>query len=96
MRINFLEIAKIELDYAIEYYNYESTGLGDEFLIEILKVLDRIGQFPEAWHPYSIRTRRCQTRRFPYGVIYQIRENEILVVAVANLHRKPDYWKDRV
>ena len=96
MRINFLEIAKSELDYAIEYYNYESTGLGDEFLTEILKVLDRIGQFPEAWHLYSKRTRRCQTRRFPYGVIYQIREKEILVVAVANLHRKPDYWKDRV
>jgi toxin ParE2 len=96
MRINFLEIAKFELDYAIEYYNHESTGLGDGFLTEILNVLDRIGQFPEAWHPYSKRTRRCQTRRFPYGVIYQIRGNEILVVAVANLHRKPDYWKDRV
>jgi hypothetical protein len=96
MKINFLEIAKLELDYAIEYYNYESPGLGDEFLSEILKVLNRIGKFPEPWHPYSKRTRRCQTRRFPYGVIYQIRENEILVVAVANLHRQPDYWKDRV
>jgi hypothetical protein len=30
------------------------------------------------------------------GIIYQIREKEILVVAVANLHRKPDYWKDRI
>ena len=75
MRINFLEISKFELDYAIEYYNYESTGLGDEFLTEILKVLDRIGQFPEAWPAHSKRTRRCQTRRFPYGVIYQIRRN---------------------
>jgi hypothetical protein len=96
MKINFLEIAQVELDNAIEYYNYEVSGLGDTFLTEVLKALDRIGEFPEAWHPCSTRTRRCQTRRFPYGVIYQIREKEILVVAIANLHRKPDYWKDRI
>ena len=96
MKINFLEIAQMELDDAIEYYNYESPGLGDNFLIEVLNALDRIDEFPEAWHPCSKRTRRCQTRRFPYGIIYQVREHEILVVAVANLHRKPDYWKDRI
>ena len=96
MRIRLLEIAQIELDQAIEYYNYESPGLGNAFLTEVLKALDRIGEFPEAWHPCSKRARRCQTRRFPYGIIYQIREQEILVVAVVNLHRNPDYWKDRI
>ena len=48
MKINFLEIAQIELDDAIEYYNYESHGLGDAFLTEVLNALDRIGEFPEA------------------------------------------------
>ena len=96
MKISFLEIAQIELDDAIDYFNYEVPGLGDAFLNEVLNALDRIGEFPEAWHPCSERTRRCQTRRFPYGVIYQIRKEEILIVAIANLHRKPDYWKDRI
>ena len=96
MRIRFLEMAQIELDEAIEYYNYEMSGLGEEFLAEVLNALDRIGEFPEAWHPCSKRTRRCQTRRFPYGIIYQTRKEEILVIAIANLHRKPDYWKDRI
>jgi len=96
MRIRFLETARIELDDAIEYYNYEVPGLGDAFLTEVLSALDRIGKYPEAWQPSSKRTRRCQIRRFPYGIMYQIRKDEILVVAIANLHRKPDYWKDRI
>ena len=96
MRIRFLEIARIELDEAIEYYNYEAPGLGEAFLSEVLDALDRIGKYPKAWQPCSKRTRRCQTRRFPYGVMYQVRRDEILVVAIANLHRKPDYWKDRI
>ncbi len=96
MKINFLNIAQMELDDAVEYYNFEVPGLGETFLAEVLNALDRIARFPEAWHPCSKRTRRCQTRRFPYGIIYQKREKEILVVSVANLHRKPDYWKDRI
>jgi hypothetical protein len=35
MEIRFLEIAQIELDETIEYYNSESSGLGDSFLLEI-------------------------------------------------------------
>lgn len=46
MKINFLEIAQIELDDAIDYYNYELPGLGDAFLTEVLNALDRIGDFP--------------------------------------------------
>lgn len=96
MQIKFLEIAQIELDESVEYYNSEHSGLGDEFLVEVLNALERIKQFPRAWHPFTDITRRCQLRRFPYGIIYQILDTEILVIAVANLHRNPDYWKDRI
>jgi hypothetical protein len=47
MRIRLLEIAQIELEQAIEYYNYEFPGLGNAFLTEVLKVFDRIGEFPK-------------------------------------------------
>ena len=42
-----------------------------------------------------IRLITSQIGRTPYGIIYQARENYILIVAVAHLHRKPGYWKDR-
>ena len=96
MRVRFLEIAEIELNEAVQYYNYEAHSLGEDFLTEVLKALDRIAKFPDAWHTCSKSTRRCQTRRFPYGIIYQIRKDEILVIAIANLHIKPDYWEDRI
>jgi hypothetical protein len=51
MWIRFLQIAQIELDEAIEYYNYEARGLGDRFLTEVLNVIDRICIFPDAGIP---------------------------------------------
>ncbi len=92
MEIRFLDVCSGgSFDEVIEYYNAESTGLGDEFLLAVLDSLERIRQFPEAWHPYTKNSRRCQTPRFPYGIVYQVLESTILVVAVAHLHRRPGY-----
>ena len=96
MRIEFLEEAQCELDEGVEYYNNEVEGLGDTFLQEVLHAIDRIARYPEAWHPLSINTRRCQTRRFPYGLIYTVLKDTVLIISVSNLHRKPNHWKERI
>jgi toxin ParE2 len=94
--VRLLEVAWRELDDAIRYYNAQLPGLGDAFLLETVAAIDRIRGFPNAWHPLGDNTRRCRLRRFPYGLIYHEDEGEILVVAVAHLHRRPDYWRDRL
>ncbi len=74
----------------------QSEGLGYEFAAEVKKTIERIIQYPEAWTKLSKRTRRCRTNRFPYGVIYQIREETLLIVAVMHLGREPQIWKSRL
>jgi len=96
MEIRLLEIAKNELDEAVTYYNSEQAGLGADFLVEFINSLGRIKAYPQAWHPFTKNTRRCQLRRFPYGIVYQLLETEILVVALSHLHREPDYWQNRL
>jgi hypothetical protein len=96
MTVEFLQTADRELFDAIKYYNRQAEGLGFEFAAEISRTPHRIVEFPDAWTLLSARSRRCRTSRFPYGVIYQIRESGILVVAIQNLHRHPDSWKDRL
>ena len=92
----FLESAQIELEEAVNYYNEQQAGLGYEFAKEVADTIARILRYPEAWTKLSKRTRRCRTKRFPYGVIYQITGDRILIVAVGHLKRKPFYWRDRV
>jgi plasmid stabilization system protein ParE len=96
MKVDFLDPAKEELAEAVAFYNRESEGLGFEFAAEVKRTIERIVQFPEAWAPLSKRTRRCRTNRFPYGVVYQVREQFILIVAVMHLRRHPDSWKSRL
>ena len=96
MVIKFLETAQFELDESVEYYNREIAGLGIKFLEEVLRGIDLIANYPEAWPQISDRTRRCKINRFPFGIIYQNRGDEILIVAIAHFHRKPGYWNERL
>ncbi len=93
---DFLEPAQLELEEEVRYFNDREDSLGYEFAKEVADTISRILRYPEAWTKLSKRTRRCRTRRFPCGVIYQIRGNKILIVAVAHLRREPWYWSDRV
>ena len=72
MKVEVLAAAEADLVDAVSFYNEQSEGLGFEFAAEVKQTFSRIFRFPEAWHPLSERTRRCRTKRFPYGVIYQL------------------------
>lgn len=96
MKAHFTSIAELELKEAMEFYETKQTGLGAEFLAEVEATTQLIETHPEAWLALSPRTRRCRTHRFPYGLFYQIRKTEILIVSVMDLRRDPKRWEQHL
>ncbi len=96
MKYSFHPLARKELNEAIEYYNACQNSLGIEFAKEVYKAIQLILQLPQAWSPLSKNTRRCITNRFPYGIIYQETEDEIIIIAIMQLNKEPTYWHDRL
>ena len=96
MRVEYTAAARREFIEAAEFYAAERPELGDEFCEEIQRTIARILEFPEAWTAIGRYTRRCRTHRFPYGIIYQVRGDLLLIVGVMHLHRSPSAWKSRL
>jgi len=96
MNFRLLPDAQAELDDAYQWYEVQTAGLGKRFLGEVVHAFGLIQQFPNAWHPLSQNTRRCRLKRFPYGVIYAQIDDAIVVLAIAHLHREPNYWSARL
>jgi toxin ParE2 len=96
MKIRILAPAEFDLVVAVDFYNTQYPGLGYKFTKAVEEGLDRISSFPEAWPAFSNNTRRCLLKRFPYGILYQHRKNEIIVFAVMHLKRNPENWQKRI
>jgi plasmid stabilization system protein ParE len=94
VRVRFTSTAEAELKAAMEFYQSARSGLEAEFLAEVEATTNLIESFPLAWSPLSPRTRRCRTHRFPYGLFYQVRSDEILIVAVMDLRCDPKRWEE--
>ncbi|WP_123658850.1 type II toxin-antitoxin system RelE/ParE family toxin [Salinisphaera japonica] len=74
----------------------QPLGLGARYRAAVREALSQIERFPEAGTRLSRRTRRRLVNRFPYGIVYRHTDDGIFVVAIAHLHRKPEYWRDRL
>lgn len=94
--VRFLALAQKELDDAVGWYNEQSAGLGLEFLDEVDRAVRRTVSFPMSSPEIDSGIRRCLLARFPYGLIYGVDQDTIVVVALAHLHRNPRYWMDRI
>jgi plasmid stabilization system protein ParE len=73
------------------------AGLGGEFYGAVVRTIDLIRAHPEIGTPRRGRfpSRQLRVTRFPYSIVYRIRDDDIYVVAVAHTSRRPGYWKDR-
>ena len=96
MRFYFHPRADDEFDQAVQYYEDCQPGLGLEFAEEVYALIGRVCEYHDVWSAMSQNTRRCLVNRFPYGVVFQVKSGMLRIIAVANLHRQPDYWRDRI
>ena len=88
--------ARAEFDEAFDWYERQRHGLGEEFTARVQEVFDRIADTPEAYEQVLLGVRRGIVHRFPYQVLYQVEERQVLVLAVFHGKRDPKIWQARV
>lgn len=96
MRWEFHPQALEEYREATLYYAERDPALATRFVEAVEDAIRRILESPERWRVLDEDVRRCLTHVFPYGILYIIEPEFILVVAVMHCSRKPSYWKGRV
>ncbi|MCC6379104.1 MAG: type II toxin-antitoxin system RelE/ParE family toxin [Burkholderiales bacterium] len=97
MKLRIHRLAVAEIDHEVDYYESRSAGLGADLEDEIDAVLGTIFQFPRAAPQWKDRPDRrvAALDRFPFAIVYQIKGDETVVLAVAHTSRRPGYWSRR-
>ncbi len=80
---------------AAAYYESQQENLGKRFLASVQDAINSITINPRLYPVVDLDVRRCLTKVFPFGVLFRLLDDHIIVVAIMHLARHPDYWKDR-
>lgn len=96
MRVSLAPEAQRDLVEGGLYYRREANAeLGRAFVSEFERSAALLVAQPELGAPWRKEVRRFPLRRFPYSIIYYLRDDNIRILAVAHQSRKPGFWQDR-
>ena len=93
---SFHREAREEYAEAAKHYVGVSPVLGQRFYQVIDALIADACTLPQTFRMIHPPVRRHFTREFPYGIFYVDRPDDIWILAVMPLHRKPGYWLHRL
>lgn len=93
--VRFHDAARAELVHEVGYYGGIARSLGERLAGAVEQAVALAAEYPEMGSPYKHGTRRVFPRKFPFSIVYIVRETEIVVLAIAPFSRKPGYWRSR-
>ena len=96
MRISLNAQAELELVEGAAYYAREANAeIANAFISEFDRSAKLLGEFPKLGSTWRGRIRRLPLRRFPYSIVYYLRDSEVRILAIAHQRRSPDFWRGR-
>jgi len=93
--ISFTDDAKGDINDAYNYYEEIRSNLGEEFLDEVDETVANITTNAKMYAKIYGHVRRAVLNRFPYAVLYVIRDVEVTIFAVFNTYKNPKKWEKR-
>ncbi|MDB4903333.1 MAG: hypothetical protein JWQ63_2614 [Mucilaginibacter sp.] len=82
--------AILEIQEAFEWYEEQKEGLGYELIEEIEVCYEKRSIHPERYSYINQLYRRIKTNRFPYVLVYEIEDDNIIVNSIRHIKRNPD------
>jgi plasmid stabilization system protein ParE len=88
--------ALADLADGYEFYEQNEPGLGGYFLDSLYSDIDSLQLYAGIHASHFGKYYRLLSRRFPYGVYYQIEGDAIVIRAVLDLRRRPKWIKNHL
>ncbi len=89
------KFAENDIDVSYKYYEMQRGGLGDDFLVELKSIFEKVSQNPYLFSIIEKNAQKANLTKFPFAVFYIVQNEQITVFSVFHFSRKPEIWKSR-
>ncbi len=90
-----LKEASNDLKDGKDFYNHKEVGVGDYFWDSLIADIESLIIYAGI-HSKKYGFYRMLSRRFPYAIYYEIKDNIAYVVAILPMHRDPVWIKHKL
>ena len=87
--------ADIELLEQRDYYDLKEPGLGKGFVLLVYKSIADICAMPHSF-PKKYGVQHCYMQVFPFDIVFEEFDTEIVIWAIAHTSRLPGYYRMRI
>ena len=95
MMVVVLEDAAEDIELGRRFYESCEAGVGDYFTESILSDLDSLVLFAGI-HPLYFGFHRMLSKRFPFGIYYEVEDGVAYVYAILDLRRDPLWIRNKL
>jgi toxin ParE1/3/4 len=96
MKYRWHPLAEAEYDEAVDYYLLHADPVvGRHFVTVVNSALELLSTHPAIGVHMHNEARRISLHGFPFDLVYRLKRENILIIALANQYRRPGYWARR-
>lgn len=95
MKARLTPEADLDAQQAIQWYDERDRELGDDFLRKVNECITAIEENPKKYSIVHKQMRRALVSRFPYEIMFEMEDDEIIIYAIYHCARDPEVWKRR-
>jgi len=88
-KLKITEEAFRDINMAFEYYENKQKNLGNQFFLDLAENIKYLIKNPEIFRIRKKDLREVVLNKFPYVVVFRIRKNVVVILAVFNTKQNP-------
>jgi len=94
-QIRYHPLFDCDVREAAAWYDRRSQGLGETYVQSVRVCVEQVIKDPDRFALASAGCRYLRLRRFPYVVLFEVANQELLLLGVLHTARSIDKWRDR-
>ena len=95
MKVRYLPAATRDIETNARWYEAQSEGLGDKFVLKVLEAVDKIALNPLGYEVVAEGARRCIVPRFQDAIWFIVESDQTIVIACLHSRRDRKVLKER-
>ena len=85
-----------ELERAVDRYAERSPRVAAALFDSVRRAIGQLEAFPESAPVLESPIRRLVIQAHPFSVLYYLKDDTVVIVAIMHHSQEPGYWRDRL